>query len=283
VTGSATPPGLARPMPLAAQAAMNKEDGEMAEHGERPEVASLGRLSSRHRSRVADARRSLTIRRSELAEDAAALEEALDDLSPPYQRYRISRRAEVTSLLTLGVAEIVVADTVVQALGLTATATDLVAVAVGGAATGLAWLAGHEWAVSHDPQAAAAGQRGWRRLAVATAGSFLAVNLGVRVRYGLLAEQAGHLGSGLVAPLLSGALLTAVTAALMVVAAFVSAHAETAKEAELRVRLSRVRAELRSLEGRVGVLDPDQGTAVRLSVADQEAAAPSGSGLSTGE
>jgi hypothetical protein len=40
----------------------------------------------------------------------------------------------------------------------------------------------------------------------------------VRIYYGLLAEQAGHLGSGLVAPVLSGVLLTVVTAALMVVA-----------------------------------------------------------------
>ncbi len=67
-----------------------------------------------------------------------------------------------------------------------------------------------------------------------TASAFLAANLAVRVYYGLLAEQANQLGNSLAAPLLSGALLTAVTAALMVVAAFVTAHAETGKEAELR-------------------------------------------------
>ena len=140
---------------------------------------------------------------------------------------------EVASLAVLGAAEVVVAGTVVQALGLTATATDLVAVGVGGAATGLAWLTGHEWAISRDPQAAAEGRRGWLRAALGTAGVFLAANLGVRVYYGALSEQASNLGSGLVAPLLSGLLLTTVTAALMVVAAFVSAHAETAKESEL--------------------------------------------------
>jgi len=42
----------------------------------------------------------------------------------------------------------------------------------------------------------------------------------------------------------------------MVVAAFVIAHAESVKEAQLRVRLRRVRAELRSLDNRVGVVEP---------------------------
>jgi hypothetical protein len=83
------------------------------------------------------------------------------------------------------------------------------------------------------------------------AGAFLAANLGVRIYYGVLAEQASDLGGGIAAPLLSGLLLTVITAALMVVAAFVSAHAETAKESHLRRKLSRIRAELRSLE-RVG-------------------------------
>ena len=95
------------------------------------------------------------------------------------------------------------------------------------------------------------GRRGWLRAALGTAGVFLAANLGVRVYYGVLSEQANNLGGGLVAPLLSGLLLTAVTAALMVVAAFVSAHAETAKESQLRAKLRRMRAELRRLE-RIG-------------------------------
>ena len=219
-----------------------------------PEVASFRRQSSRHSSGVADARRDLAFHYRELAERTASLQEAVDEIRPAYQRYRISRRMEVCSLVALGAAEVVVANTVVQALGLTATATDLVAVGVGGAATGLAWLVGHEWAISRDPQAVAAGRRGWLRFAAATAGAFLAANLGVRIYYGILAEQADHLGNGLVAPLLSGVLLTVVTAALMVVAAFVSAHAETSKEAQLRKQLSRMRAELRSLENRVGVL-----------------------------
>jgi len=241
----------------------------MAMRDEHPEVVSPRRMSSRHTGRLTDARRSLASWRREQAKVAAALEEALDGIRSPYQRYRISRRAELTSLLAVGIAEVVVADTVVQALGLTATATDLVAVAVGGAATGLAWLVGHEWAVSRDPQAVVAGQRGWLRLAAATVGTFLAANLGVRVYYGLLAEQAGRLGSGLVAPLLSGALFTAVTAALMVVAAFVTAHAETGKEAELRARLRRVRSRLRSVDDRMGVLDPVPDPAAHFSVIDE--------------
>ena len=107
------------------------------------------------------------------------------------------------SLLT--VAEIVVAQTVVQALGLSAIATDLVAVVVGVTATGLAWLVGHEWIVAHDPQAIAAGRPGWLGLAKVATAAFLVANLAVRVFYGILAEQADHLGNGLVAPLLAGA------------------------------------------------------------------------------
>jgi hypothetical protein len=223
---------------------------------EHPEVVMLGRMSARHRDKETDARHGLATRRRHLLEVAAVLEEAYDEIRPAYQRIRIGRPAEVASLLILGAAETVVAGTVVQSLGLTATATDLVAVAVGGVATGLAWLGGHEWALAHDPQAAAAGRRGWMRLAVGTTAVFLAANLGVRIYYGVLAEQAARLGNGLLTPLLSGVLLTSVTAALMVVAAFVTAHAESVKEAQLRVRLRRVRAELRSLYNRVGVVKP---------------------------
>ena len=228
----------------------------MPRTNEHPDVLLFGRLSARHREREADARRGLAARRRYLADSAAALEEAYDEIRPPYLRLRVSRLGEIVSLTTLGIAEVVVAESVVQSLGLTATATDLVAVAVGGTATGLAWLVGHEWALAHDAQAAAAGRRGWLRLAWATASAFLAANLGVRIYYGVLAEQAGHLGNGLVAPLLSGLLLTVVTAALMVVAAFITAHAESGREARLRIRLKRVRAELRSLENRVGVVEP---------------------------
>jgi hypothetical protein len=218
---------------------------------ERPEVAVLRRQSSQHTARKADARLGVAAAYRDQVELVTAAEEALDEIRSPFQRFWISRRMEVASLAVLGGAEVVVASTVVQALGLTATATDLVAVGVGGAATGLAWLTGHEWAISRDPQAAMEGRRGWLRAALGTAGVFLAANLGVRVYYGVLSEQANNLGSGLVAPLLSGLLFTAVTAALMVVAAFVSAHAETAKESQLRAALRRMRAELRSLE-RVG-------------------------------
>lgn len=221
---------------------------------EHPVIRSLRRQASRHSSRMADARRELTAVYNDDIEQAAALEEALDEISPPHQRSPITRSTEVLSILALGAGEVVVADTVVQALGLTATATGLVAVGVGGAATGLAWLTGHEWAVSHDPRAAVTGYRGWLRVALASAGAFLAANLGVRVYYGLLAEEASHLGSSLVPPLLSGLLLTVVTAVLMVVAAFVSSHAETGKERRLRCQLNRTRARLRSLETRVGVL-----------------------------
>lgn len=234
---------------------------------ELPEVAELQRIASRHVGRVAAAQRGLSARRSELARLAAALEEALDHIVPPHQRYRIRRWLEVTVLLVLTVAEVIVAQTVVQALGLSATSTILVAVVVGGAATGLAWLAGHEWALAHDPQTMAVGRRSWLRAATATAGAFLVTNLAVRVYYGLLAEQASHLGTGLVAPLLAGSLLTAVSGALMVVAAFVTAHAETAKEAELRRRLRRVRREFGALDGRAGVVEPRP--AERLAVVDQ--------------
>jgi uncharacterized integral membrane protein len=235
-----------------------------------PVAASLRRESSRHSDRVATARRDLALHHRDLTERAASLQETLDEIRPPFQRYRISRRMEMWSLTALGVAEVVVADTVVQALALTPIATELVAVGVGGAATGLAWLVGHEWAISHDPQAAAAGRRGWLRLAGVTAGVFLAANLGVRIYYGILAEQANQLGNGFVAPLLSGVLLTVVTGALMVVAAFVSAHAETGKEAQLRKELSRTRAELRSLENRIGVLRASPARSGLRSIADKE-------------
>jgi hypothetical protein len=168
----------------------------------------------------------------------------------------------------LTIAEVVVAETVVQALGLGAMATYLVAAVVGTAATGLAWLVGHEWAVARDPQAVAAGRRGWLGIAAATAGAFLAANLAVRVYYGLLAEQADYQGNGLVAPLLSGWLLTTVTAALMVVVAFVAARAETAKEAELRNRLRRVRREMHVLDRHVGPVDPGSYPDGQLSVVE---------------
>ncbi len=236
---------------------------------ERPEVAVLRRQSSRHTARMADAQRGVAAAHRDQVELIAATEEALDQIRSPVQRLQVSRRMEVASLAVLGAAEVVVAGTVVQALGLTATATDLVAVGVGGAATGLAWLTGHEWAISRDPQAAAEGRRGWLRAALGTAGVFLAANLGVRVYYGALSEQASNLGSGLVAPLLSGLLLTAVTAALMVVAAFVSAHAETAKESQLRATLRRLRAQLRSLE-RAGARRPGPAPSGPRLVAEEE-------------
>jgi hypothetical protein len=46
-------------------------------------------------------------------------------------------------------------------------------------------------------------------------------------------------------------------------------HAETGKEAELRVRLRQVRSELRSLEDRIGVLEPSPDPAGYLSVVDE--------------
>ena len=236
---------------------------------EHPEVVNLNKTVVRHVTNVAAARRGLAARRGELAKLVAALEEALEELTPSYLRYRIRRWLELTVLLVLTVAEIVVAETVVQALGLSAMATYLVAVVVGAAATGLAWLVGHEWAVAHDPQAVAAGRRGWQGLAAATVGAFLAANLAVRVYYGLLAEQANNLGNSLAAPLLSGLLLTAVTAALMVVAAFVTAHAETAKEAELRNRLRRARKELQVLDHHVGPVDPGAYSDGQLSVVEK--------------
>jgi hypothetical protein len=237
--------------------------------GENSGSARLRRLSARHIGKVAAARRSLAARRAELAELISALQEALDSIVLPYQRYWIRRWLELTILSLLAVAETVVAANVVQALGLTATATDLVALAVGVAATGLAWIIGHEWAVAHDPQAVAAGRRGWLLFGTATAAAFLAANLAVRVYYGLLAEQVGHLGNGLVAPLLSGSLLTAVTAALMGMAAFVTAHAETGKEAGLRAQLRRARRELRSLETQIGVLEPGPDQSGHLAVVDK--------------
>jgi hypothetical protein len=234
---------------------------------EHPEVAKLQRIATRHIGRVAAAQRNLSARRSELAKLAAALEEALDQIVPPHQRYRFRRWLEVTVLLILTVAEVIVAQTVVQALGLSATSTVSVAVVVGGAATGLAWLAGHEWVLARDPQAMAAGRRSWLRVVTATAGAFLVANLAVRIYYGLLAEQASQLGTGLAAPLLAGSLLTTVSGALMVVAAFVTANAETAKEAELRKRLGKVRQELAALGGQAGVVEP--APAERLAVVDE--------------
>src|SRR5689334_12181535 len=125
---------------------------EMGATQERPEITVLRRQSSRHNDRIAEARRDVTAAYRDQVEETTAIEEALDEIRPPHQRYRITRRLEMASLVVLGAAEVVVADTVVQALGLTATATDLVAVGVGGTATGLAWLIGHEWAISRDPQ-----------------------------------------------------------------------------------------------------------------------------------
>lgn len=236
---------------------------------EYPEVARLQRIARRHISWSAAARRGLAVRRSELAKLVAALEETLDEITPPYHRYRLRRWLELTVLLILTVAEVIVAQTVVQALGLSATSTDLVAVVVGGAATGLAWLVGHEWAVAHDPQAIAAGRRSWLGAAVATTGVFLAVNLAVRVYYTLLAEQVDGLGTGLVAPLVSGSLLTVITAALITVSAFITAHAETVKEAELRRRLRKARRELGALDSRIGVVEPTPGPAEHLAVVDE--------------
>lgn len=221
---------------------------------EHPQVTLLRRQSARHTVRVADARRDLAAVYREKAERAAALEEALDEISPSHHRMRISRRAEAISLLVVGVVEVVVAESVVQALGLTAVATNLIAIGVGVAATALAWLVGHEWAISRDPQALVVGQRGWLRVSIVMTLAFLVANLGVRIYYGLLSEEAAHLGSGLFAPLISGVLLTVVTAVLMLVAAFISAHAETGKEAHLRAQLTEIRGELRTLEKRVGVL-----------------------------
>lgn len=228
----------------------------MSAPNEHPEVAKLQRIATRHISRVAAAQRGLSARRSELTKLVAALEEALDQIVPPHQRYRIRRWLELTVLLVLTVAEVIVAQTVVQALGLSAISTTLVAVVVGGAATGLAWLIGHEWALARDSQAMAAGRRSWLGAATAAAGVFLVANLAVRVYYGLLAEQASQFGTGLVAPLLAGSLLTAVSGALMLVAAFVTAHAETAKEAELGRRLRKVRRELGALTSRAGAVEP---------------------------
>jgi hypothetical protein len=241
----------------------------MAASNEHPEVAALQRTAARHISRVAAARRGLGARRSELTKLVAALEEALDQITPPHQRYRIRRWLELTILLMLTIAETVVADTVVQALGLSTISTELVAVVVGGAATGIAWLAGHEWAIAQDPQAVTTGRRSWLGAVLVTATVFLLANLAVRIYYGVLDDQANHLGTGLVAPLLAGSLLTAVTAALMVVAAFVTAHAETAKEAELRRRLHQLRLELGTLDARVAVTEPAIVPAEHLAVIDE--------------
>jgi hypothetical protein len=248
---------------------VTKENNEMPTLGESLEAARLRRLSGRHVRSVAAARRSLVARRTELTKLIDALQEALDSIIPPYRRYWLRRWLELTILALLAVGETVIAVNVVQALGLTAIATDLVALAVGVAATGLAWVIGHEWAVAHDPQAAVAGRRGWLPLAMAIAGVFMAANLAVRVYYGLLAEQVDHLGNGLTAPLLSGLLLTAVTVTLMALAAFVTAHAETGKEAELRAQLYRARRELRSIEARTGVQQPDSYEGGHLAAVDE--------------
>ncbi len=192
---------------------------------EHPDAALHQSTTVRQISKRAAARRWLVARRNELLKLVPGLEEALDEFTLPYLRYRIRRWQEVAMLLTLTIAEIEVAETVVQALGLSPMTTELIAVVIGGAATGLAWLIGHESAVAQDPQALAAGRRSWLGVAVAIAGVVLLANLAVRVYYGLLDEEAHNLGSGLVTPLLAGTLLTAVTAALMLVAAFVTAHA----------------------------------------------------------
>ena len=196
-----------------------------------------------------------------------ALEEALEEITPPYLRYQICRWLELLVLLLLP-GRGVVAQTVVQALGLTATVTDLVAVVVGVTATGLAWLLGHEWVVAHDPEAIAAGRPGWLGPAKLAIAVFLVANLAVRVYYGLLAEQVDQLGNGIVAPLLAGVLLTIVTAALMMVAAFVTAHAETAREAELRRRLRAARRELSQLDKLLGAT-PGAGPEAHLSVVEE--------------
>ena len=219
---------------------------------ESPDVTSLKRTVTRSTTRKAAAQQGLAARRGVVAKVVAALEEALEEITPPYLRYQIRRWLELLVLLLLTVAEVVVAQTVVQALGLTATVTDLVAVVVGVTATGLAWLLGHEWVVAHDPEAIAAGRPGWLGLAKLAIAVFLVANLAVRVYYGLLAEQVDQLGNGIVAPLLAGVLLTIVTAALMMVAAFVTAHAETAREAELRRRLRAARRELSQLDKLLG-------------------------------
>jgi hypothetical protein len=241
----------------------------MAIRDENAEVAWLERLASRRKAKLAEARSGLALRYQKVIGLIAALEEALDDIKAPHHRYRITRWIELTCLAVLCIAEIVVANTVVQALGLTAIATTLVAVVVGGSATGLAWLLGHEWAVSRDPHAVAAGRRGWLRLTVITVGLFLVINLGVRIYYGVLDEQAAGLGSGLIAPMLSGFLLTIVTMALIVIAAFITAHSETAEEAQLRARLKRLRAELRSLEDQVGILQPGTVTTDPKAIANE--------------
>jgi hypothetical protein len=241
----------------------------MATRDENAEVAWLERLASRRKAKLVDARSGLALRYQELCRHIAALEEVLDDIRSPHHRYRITRWIELICLAVLCIAEIVVANTVVQALGLSAIDTGLVAIVVGGAATGLAWLLGHEWAISRDPHAAATGRRGWLRLAVITVGLFLVINLGVRIYYGVLVEQAAGLGSGLIAPVLSGFLLTIVTMALIVIAAFITAHSETAEEAQLRARLKRLRAELRSLEDRVGILQPSTVSAETKAIVNE--------------
>ena len=60
---------------------------------------------------MAVARRGLSARRNALAKVAAALEEAIEEITPPYLRYRIRRWLELTVLLLLTIAEIVVAGT----------------------------------------------------------------------------------------------------------------------------------------------------------------------------
>lgn len=222
-----------------------------------PEMPSPKRIAKRHRAKVAAAQRGLSARRSWLMSRAAELEEALDEIVPSYLRYQIRRWLELIALLLLTIAETIVAVTVVQALGLSAIDTDLVALVVGIAATGLAWLIGHEWAVAQDPQAIAEGRNSWLGVAVFAAAAFLIANMAVRVYYGYLAEQVNQLGSSWLAAVLAGVLLTAVTAALMLAAAFVTAHAETGKEAELRSQLRRILRELRVVDNHIGAVDPN--------------------------
>ena len=213
-----------------------------------PEITAIKRQAQRHVGSYANARRDLAVQCADQVEHRAALEDALDEIRSSHQGHGIRRWVEMGSLAVLGAAEVVVAENVVQALGLTATNTRLVAVAVGGSATALAWLAGHEWAMSRDPRVVLAGRRGWLRLATAASGTFLAANLGVRIYYGFLTEKVNHYGNGLVAPVLSGLLLTAVTAALMIVAAYVSAHAESPKVAHIRARIRQARRAIRPLQ-----------------------------------
>lgn len=234
-----------------------------------PNIVAVKRQTLRHLGRKKAAQRYLAEDYAAQSDYAAAIEDALDEVTSS-RRLRISRWVEAISLLLLGIAEIAVAQNVVQAVGLTANATRLVAIAVGATATALAWLAGHEWATARDPEEVVAGRRGWLKLAVVACIAFILANLGVRIYYGVLENEVHRYASGLTAPVLSGLLLTTVTAALMIVAAFISAHAETASEADLRARLRRVRRVLRSLE-RAGVAKIGTSRGGLRSVSNEEA------------